>query len=48
MTDANKTFTGVLLLLEPCSNHAQLMHALSRHMDTAAMAEVTLTLTLTP
>ena len=28
----------MLLLLEPCSNHAQLVHALSRHMDTAAVA----------
>lgn len=38
MTDASKTFQGVLLLLEPCSNHAQLVHALSRHMGTAAVA----------
>ena len=38
VTDADKVFQGVMLLLEPCSNHAQAVHALSRHMDAAAVA----------
>ena len=38
INDAAGEFQGVLLLMEPCSNHAMLVQSLSRTMDGAAVA----------